>query len=98
MSAEKRIIELGLQLPPIPKPMGVYKPVVVSRGLAFVSGHAPLRVDGTRITGRLGADLSLEQGQAAARQSGLAILATLRANLGSLDRVKQVVKLLGMVN
>ena len=78
--------------------MGVYKPVVVVGGLAYVSGHGPLRVDGTLITGRVGAELSLAEGHAAAEQVGLAILATLRNEFGTLDRVRRVVKLLGMVN
>ena len=78
--------------------MAVYKPVVVVGNVAYVSGHGPLRSDGTLITGRVGADLSLEQGYAAAAQVGLAILATLRREFGSLDRIARVVKLLGMVN
>ncbi len=98
MSAEARLRELQLELPPAPKPMGVYKPLVATGALAYASGHGPLRADGSLITGRVGADLSLEEGKAAARQVGLAILATLRANLGSLDRVKRVIKVLGMVN
>lgn len=98
MSAEARVKELGLELPPPPKPAGVYKPVVVVGNLAYVSGHGPLKPDGTMITGRVGADLDVAGGYAAARQTGLAILASLRANLGSLDRVKRVVKALGMVN
>ncbi len=98
MTAENRLHELQLELPPAPKPMGVYKPVVIAGSLAYVSGHGPLRADGTLICGRVGADLSLDQGKAAARQTGLAILATLRANLGSLDRVRRIIKVLGMVN
>lgn len=98
MSAEAKIVQLQLVLPPAPKPVAVYKPLVVSGGMAYVSGHGPLRPDKTLMTGRVGGDLTLEQGKAAARQVGLAILATLRAELGSLDRVKRLVKLLGMVN
>ena len=98
MSAEAQFHELQLELPPAPKPMGVYKPIVTVGALAYVSGHGPLRVDGSLIAGRVGSDLSLEEGKAAARQVGLAILAMLRANLGSLDRVKRVIKVLGMVN
>ena len=98
MSAESQLTTLQLELPTAPKPMGVYKPVVVTGNLAYVSGHGPLLSDGTLITGRVGSDLSLDEGTAAARQVGLAILATLRANLGSLDRVKRVIKVLGMVN
>ncbi len=98
MSAEQRLTELGLELPPAPKPAGVYKPVVVADNMAYVSGHGPLLPDGSMLTGRVGADTDLHGGERSARQTGLAILATLRANLGSLDRVVRVVKLLGMVN
>lgn len=98
MSAEARIRELGLELPPPPKPAGVYKPVVVVGNVAYVSGHGPLKSDGTLITGRVGADLTQEQGYDAARQTGLAILASLKAHFGSLDRIRRVIKTLGMVN
>src|SRR5882672_6334900 len=97
-SAEGRIVELKLELPPAPKPVAVYRPLVVAGTLAYVSGHGPVKLDKTLITGRVGADLDVAGGQAAARQVGLAILATLRAQLGSLDKVKRVVKVLGMVN
>jgi enamine deaminase RidA (YjgF/YER057c/UK114 family) len=95
---EDRLRSLSIQLPPAPKPAGVYKPVVLAGNLAYVSGHGPLRADGSLITGRVGADLTLEQGKAAARQVGLTILATVRAQLGSLNRVRRVIKTLGMVN
>ena len=98
MSAEQRIAELKLELPPVPKPAGVYKPLVLAGNMASVSGQGPLKPDRTMITGRVGADLDLAAGQAAARQVGLAILATVRDQLGSLDRVKRVIKTLGMVN
>ena len=98
MSAEQRIIELQLELPTAPKPVAVYRPLVLANGLAYVSGHGPLKVDGSVIKGRVGADLDLAGGKAAARQVGLAILATLRSELGSLNRVKRLVKTLGMVN
>lgn len=98
MSAEKRIHELGLQLPPAPKPAGVYQPVVMVGNLCYVSGHGPLKPDGTLITGRVGADLDQQAGYQAARQTGLAILASLKAKLGNLDRVRRVIKTLGMVN
>ena len=90
--------QLKLQLPPPPKAMGVYKPVMIAGSMAYASGHGPLKSDGTLMTGRVGADLDLTAGKAAARQTGLAILASLRAALGSLDRVQRVVKVLGMVN
>lgn len=98
MSAESQIEALGLTLPPAPPKGGVYKPVVIVGNVAYVSGHGPYRPDGTMIHGRLGEDMSLLDGQEAARQTGLALLATLRKELGSLDKVKRVVKLLGMVN
>lgn len=98
MTPESRLTELHLELPPAPMPVAVYKPLVVVDRMAYVSGHGPLRVDKTLITGVVGRDLSLEQGKAAARQVGLAILATLRKHLGGLNRVKRVVKVLGMVN
>ena len=98
MSADARLANLGLELPPAPKPAGVYKPMVVVGNLAYVSGHGPLRADGTMFTGRVGADVDQQWGYDAARQTGLAILATLKANLGSLDRIARVIKVLGMVN
>jgi enamine deaminase RidA (YjgF/YER057c/UK114 family) len=98
MNPEARLAELKLELPAAPKPMGIYKPVVICGNLAYASGHGPLKPDKTLITGRVGADLDAEAGKAAARQTGLAILATLRGELGSLDRVKRVIKVLGMVN
>ena len=98
MTPEQRLAGLRLTLPPAPKPAAVYKPLLVVERLAYVSGHGPVLAENSLITGVIGRDLSLAQGQAAARQTGLAILATLREQLGSLDRVKRVVKLLGMVN
>jgi enamine deaminase RidA (YjgF/YER057c/UK114 family) len=98
MTPEQRLAELQLTLPPAPKPVAVYKTIVIIDRLAYVSGHGPLREDRTLITGVIGRDLSLDQGRAAARQVGLAILATLREQLGSLDRVKRLVKVLGMVS
>ena len=98
MNPETRLRELNLELPPAPKPVAVYKPLVIVGNLAYVSGHGPLKPDKSLITGRVGADLDLAAGKLAARQVGLAILATLRSELGSLDRVKRVIKVLGMVN
>ena len=98
MGAEDKLKELKLELPPAPKPAGVYKPVVVIGNLAYVSGHGPLKSDGSLITGRVGVDLDPKTGYDAARQTGLAILASLRQQLGSLDRVGRVIKTLGMVN
>jgi enamine deaminase RidA (YjgF/YER057c/UK114 family) len=98
MSADARIAELKLELPHAPVPVAVYKPLVIVGHLAYVSGHGPLRQDGTMISGQVGLDLTMQQGKTAARQVGLAILATLRKHLGSLDHVKRVIKVLGMVN
>lgn len=98
MTPELRLTELNLELPPAPKPVAVYKPIVIVGDLVYVSGHGPLKSDKTLMTGRVGQEVDAEFGKAAARQTGLAILATLRANLGSLNRVTRVVKLLGMVN
>jgi len=98
MSAEAKLAELKLELPPAPKPAGVYKPLLISDNLVYVSGHGPLLPDGSLLTGRVGQDLDLQAGYDAARQVGLAVVATLRANLGSLDRVKRLVKTLGFVN
>jgi enamine deaminase RidA (YjgF/YER057c/UK114 family) len=98
MTPEQRLAKLNVTLPPAPKPVAVYRPVVVVNNLAYVSGHGPLRADGVTIKGRVGAELSLTEGHAAARQTGLAILASLRAHFGTLDKIKRVVKTLGMVN
>ena len=98
MTPEIRFKELNLELPPAPKPVAVYRPLLVCGNLVYVSGHGPLRPDCTLITGRVGADLDLAAGQAAAKQVGLAILATLRKELGSLDKVRRLIKVLGMVN
>ena len=98
MSAEARIAELKLQLPTPPKPGGVYKPVVQVGNICYVSGHGPLKVDGSLMTGKVGAGVTEEQAKEAARVTGLALLASLRAHLGSLDKVVRLVKSLGMVN
>lgn len=96
--ADLRIIELGLILPPAPKPAGVYKPVLVVDKFLYVSGQGPIRSDGTLMTGRLGADLDKEEGKLAARQVGLTMLSTIKAHFGELKKIKRVIKILGMVN
>jgi len=98
VSIDARLAELGIQLPPTPPPGGVYTPVVIVDKLAYVSGQVPYGMDGKLIVGRVGAEMTEEQGQAAARQVALTMLATVKASLGSLDRVKRWVKVLGMVN
>src|SRR3982750_1443917 len=95
MSVEEKIKKL--ELPPAPKPVAVYKPVVVVDKMAYVSGHGPLKPDRSLMTGRVGADLNLDEGKAAARQVGLAIIATLQAQ-GLIPRIRRLVKVLGMVN
>ncbi|MEM9586123.1 MAG: RidA family protein [Planctomycetota bacterium] len=97
MSAQARLAELGIELPPAPKPMGVYKPIVIVDNLAYLSGHGPLRPDKTLMTGRLGLDMDVEAGYEAARWTGLGLLATLQAELGTLDRVSRLIKILGLV-
>ena len=93
-----RIIELGLILPPAPKPVGVYKPVLVVDKFLYVSGQGPIRSDGTLMTGKLGADLDTEEGKLAARQVGLAMLSTIKSHFGELKKIKRLVKVLGFVN
>lgn len=95
---EQNFAATGLTLPPAPKPMGVYKPCLVDGKYLYVSGHGTVKEDGSLIVGRVDDDLTREEGKLAARQVGLAILATIKTNLGSLDKVKRVIKVLGMVN
>ena len=97
MSIDARLAELGITLPEAAAPVASYVPVVVSGGMAYVSGQLPF-VDGKLVTGRLGEDVSVEDGQAAARACGLMILAQLKAALIPLDKVERVVKLGGFVN
>ncbi|MGZ3891354.1 MAG: RidA family protein, partial [Mucilaginibacter sp.] len=95
---DENFAALGLNLPPAPKPLGVYKPFLIDGNHVYVSGHGTVQDDGSLIVGRIGADMSQEDGKLAARQVGLAILSTIKANLGSLNKVKRVIKVLGMVN
>lgn len=96
-SAESKLQSLGWQLPHAPKPVGLYKPVLIVGNLAYVSGHGPLKPDGSLMLGCVGDDLDVAGGQAAAKQTALAMLATLRNELSSLDRVVRIVKTLGLV-
>ena len=98
MSSEARLESLGIELPPAPQPAANYVTSLQVGDLLYVSGHGPAPAPDVKTKGRLGEDLAVEDGYRAARQTGLGILATLRARLGSLDRVVRVVKLLGMVN
>jgi enamine deaminase RidA (YjgF/YER057c/UK114 family) len=95
---ELKIKELGLILPPAPKPVGVYKPVLVIDKFLYVSGQGPIKTDGTMIKGRVGADLDLAAGKLAARQVGLTMLSTIKAQIGDLNKIKRIVKVIGMVN
>ncbi len=97
MSIEQRLNDLGIELPPAPKVLGLYKPVLVVDGLAYTSGHGPLQAEGGFVCGTLGKDLDAEAGTAAARLTGLAMLASLKAELGGLDRIDRLVKTLGLV-
>lgn len=89
---------LHLELPPAPAPKGVYKPCLIVGNFIYVSGHGPYKPDDSLMTGRIGEEVDMEFGKQAAQQTGLAILSTLKASLGSLNRIKRVVKVLGMVN
>lgn len=97
-TAEENFAALGLTLPPAPKPLGVYKPCLVDGKYLYLSGHGTVKEDGSLIIGRIGVDMDMEAGKMAARQVGLAMLATIKANIGSLNKVKRVIKVLGMVN
>ncbi|HZG23203.1 MAG TPA: RidA family protein [Chitinophagaceae bacterium] len=97
-SPQEQFASLGLKLPPAPKPIGVYKPCLVDGKHLYLSGHGPVQSDGTLIIGRIGRDMDQDQGKAAARQVGLTMLSTITTQLGSLDRIKRVIKVLGMVN
>lgn len=97
-SAEERFSNLGLSLPPAPAPMGVYKPFLIDGKYLYLSGHGPVQDDEQLMIGRIGRDLDIEEGKIAARQVGLTMLSTIKTNLGSLNKVKRVIKVLGMVN
>jgi enamine deaminase RidA (YjgF/YER057c/UK114 family) len=97
-NAEEQFMRLGLSLPPAPKPVGVYKPCLIDGNHLYLSGHGPVRNDKTLIIGRIGKDLDLEQGKLAAQQVGLTMLSTIRAHVGDFNKIKRVIKILGMVN
>ncbi|MEQ9439318.1 MAG: RidA family protein [Cyclobacteriaceae bacterium] len=98
MNLEERIKELGLQLPPAPPLGGVYKPVIIVDKMLYVSGQGPVRNDASLIKGKLGSDLTTDEGYQAARQVGLTMLSIIKAQLGDLSSIKRLVKTLGMVN
>ena len=98
INADEKLKALNLTLPPAPSPLGVYKPCLVDGKYLYLSGHGPVQNDKSLIIGRIGADMDMEAGKLAARQVGLTMLATIQAELGSLNKVKRVIKVLGMVN
>jgi enamine deaminase RidA (YjgF/YER057c/UK114 family) len=98
MQIEAKLKELGIELPPAVTPVANYVPAVRTGNLVFLSGHGPFDENGTLITGKVGSDLTVEQGYQAARRVAIGLLGSLKATIGDLDEVKQVVKLLGMVN
>jgi len=97
-NADEQFEKLGLTLPPAPAPVGVYKPYVIDGKYLYLSGHGPVQDDKSLIIGRIGRDIDMEAGKLAARQVGLTMLSTIKTNLGSLNKVKRVIKVLGMVN
>ena len=98
MSVEKKLAELKLALPQSAPSKGIYKKCLAVGGLLYVSGHVSINSDGSLIKGKLGKDISDDEGKAAARQAGLAILGSIKEHFGNFDKIKRVVKLLGMVN
>lgn len=97
MSADKNFENLNLEIPDAPKPLGVYKPLLVSGNYCYVSGHGPVRKNQPIIVGTVGMNMSKEEGKLAAQQTGLAIIATLIKHFGSLNKIHRVVKVFGMV-
>ena len=98
MQIEAKLNEMGIELPSAVIPVANYVPAVRTGNLVFLSGHGPFKEDGSLITGKVGADLSTEQGYEAARRIAIGLLGSLKAEIGDLDKVKRVVKLLGLVN
>ena len=95
---QEKFESLGLSLPPAPQPLGIYKPYLVDGKYLYLSGHGPVRDDKSLIIGRIGDDMDIEEGKLAARQVGLTMLSTIVTHFGSLDKIKRVIKVLGMVN
>lgn len=95
---EEQFDLLALNLPPAPSPLGVYKPYLIEGKYLYLSGHGPVRDDKSLIIGRIGKDLDIDEGKQAARQVGLTMLSTIRTHIGSLNKIKRVIKILGMVN
>jgi len=97
-NADEQFALLALSLPPAPSPLGVYKPYLIEGKYLYLSGHGPVRDDKTLIIGRIGKDMDIEQGKEAARQVGLTMLSTIRTHVGPLNKIRRVIKILGMVN
>ncbi|MFK7765930.1 MAG: RidA family protein [Mariniblastus sp.] len=97
MSADDKLVELGLELPPAPSAVGVYKPAITIGNICYTSGHLPIMTDGSLLKGCVGKDVDQEAGYKAAKQAGLTMLSTLKSHLGSLDKIERVIKLFGMV-
>ena len=95
---EEKIKALGLELPPPPPSGGIYHPVLITGNLLYVSGQGPAQSDSQLIKGKVGTDLSLEEGQLAARQVALTMLSTIKSQIGDLGKIKRLIKTLGMVN
>ncbi|WP_300976606.1 RidA family protein [Flavobacterium sp.] len=95
---QEKFEALGLSLPPAPMPLGIYKPYLIEGKYLYLSGHGPVRNDKSLIIGRIGEEMNIEEGKLAAKQVGLTMLSTIITNLGSLNKVKRVIKVLGMVN
>ena len=96
--ASERIKTLGLQLPDAPAPAGLYNPILVVNKFLYISGQGPMKADGTFMIGRAGEDLNLKQAKVGARQVALTMLSTIETHFGSVDKIKRLVKTLGMVN
>ena len=95
---DKRLVELGHEFAPVSKPVGIYKRVVVVDNLAYLSGHIPISVDGEIMKGKVGDDVNLQVAQQAAQRCAIAMLSSLKAELGTLNKIERLVKTTGMVN
>lgn len=98
MNLIKRINDLNLELPPAPKPVGVYKPILVIDNFLYISGQGPINTDGSLITGKVGSDLNKNEAKLAARQVGLTMLSTMVNNFKNINQIKRIIKVFGMVN
>lgn len=98
LTPDEQLLHSGITLPPQPALGGVYKPLIQSGNLIYVSGHGPVQDDGSYIKGKVGSVMNADEAKAAARQTGLTILTTLKENLGSLNKIKRIIKVFGMVN